>query len=110
MEKTNLYIPVNIKTRFEFFEGYGTKELASTLAAALASAFLAFAVHALAGGVTAPVLIVLVTIAASVTALAKGEQNMSVLDRAKCVLRFVRGQREYAYRYTGEWGDGFETF
>lgn len=107
MEQTSLYIPVNIKTRFEFFDGYGVKELLPTVLAALVSGFFAFAVHAAAGGTILPVLMVLVTVAASVMALAKGENNMSVVDQAKCVLRFMRGQRKYAYYYTDEWGDEF---
>jgi hypothetical protein len=103
---TSLYIPVNIKTRFEFFDGYGVKELIPTIAAALASGFFAFVIHALAGGTILPVLLVLVTIAASVMALAKGESNMSAVDQVKCVLRFTREQREYPYYYTDEWSDG----
>lgn len=103
MEQTNLYIPVNIKTRFEFFDGYGFRELVPTVAAALVSGFFAFVIHAAAGGAILPVLIVLVTVAASVTALAKGENNMSVIDHTKCVVRFAREQRKYDYYYTDEW-------
>jgi hypothetical protein len=73
--------------------------------AALVSGVLAFVIHALAGGTILPVLTVLVTAAASVMALAKGENNMSVIDHTKCVLRFAREQRKYPYYYTDEWGD-----
>ena len=106
MENTNntLYIPVNIKTRFEFFDGFGVSELIPTIMAALTSGFFAFVVHAITGGAIGPVLIVLITIAASVMALAKGENNMSVIDQTKCVLRFSREQRKYPYYYTDEWG------
>ncbi len=76
---TNLYIPVNIKTRFEFFEGYGVTELIPTVIAALVSGFIAFIVHSMAEGMIIPVLIVLITIAGSVMSLAKGENNMSVM-------------------------------
>jgi hypothetical protein len=106
VENTNntLYIPVNIKTRFEFFDGYGVTELIPTVIAALVGGFFAFIVHAVTGGAIGPVLTVLITIAASVTALAKGENNMSVIDQTKCVLRFAREQRKYPYFYTDEWG------
>ena len=105
MESTNLYIPVNIKTRFEFFDGYGVKELFPTVIAALVSGFFAFIMHAATGGAILPVLTVLITVAASVMALAKGENNMSVVDQVKCVLRFSREQRKYPYHYTDEWSD-----
>jgi hypothetical protein len=105
MEQTSLYIPVNIKTRHEFFDGYGFAELLPTIAAAFVSGFIAFVLHAVAGGTIMPVLIVLVTVAAAVMSLAKGENNMSVVDQVICVLRFAREQRRYAYYYMDEWGD-----
>ena len=104
METNNsLYIPVNIKTRFEFFDGFGMTELLPTIIAAFISGFFAFIINAATGGVTGPVLMVLVTVAASVMALAKGDTNMSVVDQTKCVLRFMREQRKYSYYYTDEW-------
>ena len=42
IETTNLYIPLNIKTRFEFFDGYGIAELIPTIIAAVVSGFIAF--------------------------------------------------------------------
>ncbi|MDR1208776.1 MAG: hypothetical protein LBK41_00430 [Clostridiales bacterium] len=104
METSNLYIPVNIKTRFEFFDGFGLAELAPTVAAALISGIVAVVVHAAGGGMVTSALIVLVTIAASVMALAKGENNLSVVDQTKCVLSFLREQRQYSYYYADEWG------
>ena len=99
---TSLYIPVNIKTRFEFFDGYGMTELLPTILAALISGILAFIINTATGGVIGPVLMVLVTVAASVMALAKSESNMSVVDQTKCVLRFMREQKVYSYYYTDE--------
>ena len=95
---------MNIKTRFEFFDGFGVTELLPTIITAFVSGFFAFILHAATGGVIGPVLMVLVSIAASVMALAKGESNMSVIDQTKCVLRFMREQRKYPYYYTDEWG------
>jgi hypothetical protein len=107
METSNLYIPVNIKTRFEFFDGFGfgLAELMPTIAAALVSGLIAVVVHAAGGGMVASALIVLVTIDTSAMALAKGENNLSVVDQTKCVLRFLREQRQYSYYYADEWGD-----
>ena len=100
-----LYIPVNIKTRFEFFDGFGVTELLPTIITTLVSGFFAFIIRAVTGGVIGPILMVFVTIAASVMALAKNESNMSVVDQTKCVLRFMREQKNYPYYYTNEWGD-----
>jgi hypothetical protein len=105
MEQTRLYVPVNIKIRYEFFDGYGIKELLPTIAAALVSGCVAFVLHTVTTGTIMPVLVVLITVAASVMALAKGENTMSVVDHLKCVLRFAREQRQYPYDYSDEWGD-----
>ena len=34
-EETKLYIPTNVKTRLEFFKGFGVKELVSTIIVAV---------------------------------------------------------------------------
>jgi hypothetical protein len=44
-QHSNLYIPVNIKTRFEFFSGFGFAELVPTVIVALLSGVAAFIVH-----------------------------------------------------------------
>ena len=104
MESTNtgLYIPANIRPRFEFFEGYGVAELVPTVIAALLSGFAAFILHALTGGMILPILCVLVTLATSVTAQVKDGSNQSAIDQIKYVLRFLREQRVYPYFYTPE--------
>ena len=104
MDNTNtgLYIPANIRPRFEFFEGYGAPELVATVIAALLSGFFAFIIHALTNGMIIPILFVLVTVAASVTAQVKDTSNQSAIDQVKYVLRFLREQKVYTYFYTSE--------
>jgi len=99
---TGLYIPANIRPRFEFFDGYGVPELAATVIAALLSGFFAFIIHAFTNGMILPILCVLVTITASVTAQVKDASNQSVIDQVKYVLRFLRGQKVYPYYYSNE--------
>ena len=101
---TNLYIPVNIKTRFELFDGYGFTELVPTLIAAAISVIVALAVHGATGGTTMPMLIVLVTVAATVMCLAKGANNLSMVDQIRQLARFSQGRKIYKYRKLDEWG------
>ena len=102
METTNLYIPVNIRTRFEFFDGYGMAELMPTLGIAAGSGFIAVLIHAATGSTISAILLVLVSIAAAVMALAKGEGNMSMVNHIQCILRFMREQRRYEYVYESD--------
>ena len=102
---TNLYIPVKIKTRFEFFDGFGFSELIPTIIAALISAVVAFAVHKITGGgATTPIVTVLISTAATAILLAKGSNNLSVIDQIRQFIRFSRGQKIYKYRKFDEWG------
>jgi hypothetical protein len=96
---------VNIKTRFEFFSGFGFAELVPTVIAALLSGVVAFVVHGVTADTVAPILIVLVTIAASVMCLAKGAYSLSMLDQICQLIRFSNGQKTYKYRRLNEWGD-----
>ena len=107
-QTTNLYIPVNIKTRFEFFDGYGFAELIPTLIIAAISLTIAFAVHGTTGGTTMPVLIVLVTVAATVMCLTRGANNLSMVDQIRQLVRFSQGRKIYKYRKLNEWGGDAE--
>jgi len=102
MDNTNtgLYIPANIRPRFEFFEGFGASELVATVIAALLSGFVAFLIHVLTNGAILPVLFVLVTVAASVMAQVKDASNQSAIDQIKYVISFLREQKVYPYFYT----------
>jgi hypothetical protein len=100
----NLYIPVNIKTRFELFDGFALAELIPTGVMTLSSGLLAAGLYRITGDFTWPALLVLVTVAASVVALAKDQSNMSMVDYTRLILRFAREQQEYPYHYAEEWG------
>ena len=100
---TGLYIPANIRTRIEFFEGYGAVELTATVIAALISGSFSFILHTLTENLVLSVLCVLITIAASVMLQIKDASNQSVIDQMKYVLRFYRTQRLYPYYFTREY-------
>ena len=107
MEQTSrndtLYIPVNIKTRFEFFDGYGVAELVCTAITAGISGLIAISIHAANQNTTLCVLTVLITVAASVMALSKDQSNQSIIDQVRFMLRFMKTQRKYPYYYKQEW-------
>lgn len=109
MERPNrsdtLYIPVNIKTRTEFFSGYGMTELTYTAMATGISGLIAFFIYAATGKTMLCVLIVLITVAASVTMLSKDQSNQSVIDQLRFMARFMRTQRNFPYHYTDDWSD-----
>ncbi len=108
MEQTrreSLYIPVNIKTRYEFFDGYGIAELFYSALTAAVTGCIALTIYAATNNTVLCVLIVLVSVAASVMALSKDQSNQSILDQLRFMVRFMRGQKKYPYAYANEWGD-----
>ena len=109
MERTGrndtLYIPVNIKTRLEFFDGYGVAEFVYTAIATGISGLIAVSLYAVTGNTTLCILILLITVAASVMALLKDQSNQSVTDQIRFMVRFMKRQRKFPYYYKQEWGD-----
>lgn len=102
---TNLYIPVKIKTRLEFFDGFGFAELVPTIFVAVISAIVASVIYGITSGLSTSILIVLISTAATAISLAKGTNNLSVIDQIGQFIRFSRGQKIYKYRRFNEWGD-----
>ena len=58
----------------------------------------------LSGNVTATVILVLSGIFGSVMMTTKDQSNLSVVDQVQNLVRFLRGQKIYPYRYGDEWG------
>jgi len=100
MEKNQLYIPVNIKTRFEFFDGFGFPELGVTSIVALISGLIAFFV----GDIYNGALFVLISASMVVTLTRKNQYNQSVMDMIKVFMRFHQKQQKYKYEYYNKYG------
>ena len=56
------------------------------------------------GNVTTPVILALAGIFGSVMMTTKDQSNLSVVDQVQNLIRFLRGQKIYPYRYGDEWG------
>ena len=106
-DKTKLYIPINIKTRTEFFEGYGVSEFIKTAAVAVITLLVCLIFHAMGViGTVALIIILLAATAGSVMFVVKDRNNLSVLDQLILMVKFSKAQKKYPYIYMDEWGDG----
>ena len=92
-EDLKLYIPLGVKPEAELFTGFGKKQGGI---AALAWLFT--------GNVTTTVILALAGIFGSVMMTTKDQSNLSVVDQVQNLIRFLRGQKIYPYRYGDEWG------
>lgn len=100
---TKLYIPSNVKTRFEFIKGFGFKELTTTSIVVAFLLLIAFIVHSITNNLIIAVLIVLIGTSAMIIISAKDTNNLSVLDMINNMLEFVNMQKLYEYKYFDKW-------
>lgn len=103
-EETKLYIPSNVKTRLEFFKGFGIKELVSTIIVAIALIPISIISYYLGNkNYIVPVLIEIIGIVATVVATTKDDNNLCVVNQIKYMIDFAKMQKNYEYRYYDKW-------
>jgi len=94
-------IPRQVRLKTEFFVGYGVEELIKTVLVGVVSVIVAYIVYKITGQTLASTLIVIGTIAISVVALIKSNNNFSMVDIIKNIIKFELMQKEYKYERCG---------
>ncbi|MDR2899665.1 MAG: hypothetical protein LBU94_05070 [Clostridiales bacterium] len=102
-ERHRLYVPANIKTRFELVDGFGFEELFKTGIVTALSILVALLVYTITGDNYKAVFIVLITAAVMFTLVRKNESNQSILDILGLIIRFQRIQQKYGYEFTSKY-------
>lgn len=97
-ENNNLYIPANIRTRLEFFKGFGVKELITTILVVVFSLPIIFLIYKLKSTLAA-IIVLLIIIATSVVVNVKDDNNLCVVEQVKFMIRNTKMQRKYEYKY-----------
>jgi len=98
-----LYIPSNVKTRLEFFNGFGVKELTIAVIVMIAILPISFAIFKLKGGYLTPVLLEFIGVAMAVVGTTKDNNNLCVVDQIKYMIKFADMQKVYKYEYYDKW-------
>lgn len=107
MEEEKLYIPANIKTRLEFYRGYGVKEFIITILVAIISLPFCFLISSI-KSTTIAVVVFFIIVATAVISLTKDENNLCVANQVKFLINKLRMQKKYKYRYYDKRRGGFE--
>lgn len=100
----NLYIPTGVKAENELFNGFGKRELMQSIIGSLFGGAVAALLWLIAGNVALTVVAVLSSIFGSVMMCTKDQNNQSVVDQIRDMIRFWRSQQIYPYRMQEEWG------
>lgn len=102
--KKQVKIPRQIRLKTEFFVGFGMEELIKTLIVGAISGIIAYMFYLFTGKTIVATLIVIGAIVVSVVSLIKGNNNFSMVDTIKNIIKFETMQKEYRYksRYFGK--------
>lgn len=101
-----LYVPTNVKTRLEFFNGFGISELITT--AIVAGFFLpiSFIVYKIKGSFLIPIIIEFIAIAGTVMMTTKDANNLCVVTQIKFMINFSKIQKKFDYEYYNKLKEG----
>lgn len=97
VDKKTIKIPTEIKLKTEFFDGYGMQELIKTIIVGVVASIIAYIVYLFTHQTLFSTFFVIGAIVVSVIALIKGQNNFSMLDSIKNVIKFSLIQKEYKY-------------
>jgi len=90
-------IPRQVRLKTEFFVGYGVEELIKTVLVGVFAVIVAYIVYKITGQTLVSTLIVIGAIAISVVALIKSNNNFSMVDIIKNIIKYELMQKEYRY-------------
>ncbi len=96
--KKQIKIPRQIRLKTEFFIGFGMEELIKTLIVGAVAGFISYIFYKITGQTIISTLIVIGAIAVSVIALVKGNNNFSMIDTIKNIVKFEINQKDYKYK------------
>ena len=98
-----LYIPTNVKTRLEFFKGYGVQELISTIIVFACLFPVSFILYKVKGNILLPIIIEFIGVAGTILATTKDENNLCVVRQIQFLIEFEKSQKSFMYRYFNKW-------
>lgn len=93
-----LEVPTNVRTRIEFFSGYGLNELKSTSIALLIAIPIGILVNVLFKNLFVSILAIFIIISATVIFTIKDNHNQSVSKMIMHLIKFLKEQKNYQYK------------
>ena len=99
-----LYVPSNVKTRLEFFNGFGISELITTAIMAGCCLPISFIVYKIKGSFLIPIIIEF--IAGTIMMTTKDSNNLCVVTQIKFMIEFSKMQKKFDYEYYNKLKDG----
>ena len=96
-DKVQVKIPRQIRLKTEFFIGFGMEELIQTLIVGAVAGVIAYILYKITNQTILATLLVIGAIVIAVISLVKGNNNFSMIDMIKNILKYETMQKEYRY-------------
>ncbi|MBO5005232.1 MAG: PrgI family protein [Clostridia bacterium] len=96
-EKKTVKIPRQIRLKTEFFIGFGMEELIKTLITGAISGIIAYIFYKVTGQTIIATLIVIGALVVAVISLIKGNNNFSMVDTIKNIIKYQIMQKDFRY-------------
>lgn len=97
-KKKMIKIPRQIRLKTEFFVGFGMEELIKTIIVGAIAGVIAFIYYKITNKTIIATLVVIGAIVISVISLIKGNNNFSMVDTIKNIVKFKMTQKDYRYK------------
>ncbi len=97
-DKVQVKIPRQIRLKTEFFIGFGMEELIKTLIVGAVAGVIAYILYKITNQTILATLLVIGAIVVAVISLVKGNNNFSMIDMIKNIVKYETMQKEYRYR------------
>ncbi|WP_129721370.1 hypothetical protein [Xylanivirga thermophila] len=102
-DRDTLYIPLGLKERNEFWDGFGKEEAIKALTFIAFIGIVDALIYFSTRNIAFCAVLFLVSIGGSLMMLTKDTTNLSVVDQIKNMIRFLKSQKYYPYKYLDEW-------
>ena len=97
VDKKTIKIPTEIKLKTELFDGYGMQELIKTIIVGAIASVISYIIFLFTHQTLYSTFLVLGVIVVTVISLIKGQNNFSMVDSIKNIIKFDIMQKEYKY-------------
>ncbi|OKZ81072.1 MAG: hypothetical protein BHW07_03245 [Clostridium sp. CAG_433_25_7] len=96
-DKVQVKIPRQIRLKTEFFIGFGMEELIKTVIVGAIAGVIAYILYKITNQTILATLLVIGAIVVAVISLVKGNNNFSMIDMIKNIVKYETMQKEYRY-------------
>ncbi len=95
---------MGVKPENEIFPGFGKKQLLQSIVGSTIVGVVSLFIWIISRNISITMVLLLAGIFGSVMMTTKDQSNLSVVDQVVNIIKYMKSQKYYPYRYGDEWG------